>query len=460
MKNISSLFLLLLCCFYSCQLDDESTNSNIENTTTAQSLLQASIAQMAFNQSAIGGRSAAVIMQYLEEADASIQNYKQYNLGNNYFNNMWSGGYYIGSLSSAKEMNRLAEEEGRDGLQAISMIISAHEYGVLTNMFGDIPYSEAGLGVDNNTPSYDTQEDVYTSIISVLDEAIALIGNNDIDANLSEDDLIYQGNLSLWKKLANGLKARYLLNLRNRDSQNDALILQLIADSFVSENEQADFQYNMDFTNPQYRFGDERPSTLISSDYLVNRLLTTADPRTDKYTIESDFYWDIFGQPEFRWYAADASIPILSYTELLFMKAELLHHMAASIPEISTALSEAIIQNMLDNNVSISDAGNYINEQSDVSGLSSDEILQRIIEQAYVAYYGYNHLQSWNNYRRTGYPTLTSTATVTNELNPSNIVPRRFLYPESELILNKENTEAAINRQDGALLDVDVWLWE
>jgi hypothetical protein len=294
----------------------------------------------------------------------------------------------------------------------------------------------------------------------MLDDAVTLIGNNEVDARLSQDDLLFQGDLLLWKKLAFGLKARYLLNLRNRDSSNDDLILQLIADSFVSQSEQADFQYSPSYTNPQYRFGDERPSTLVGSDNFVNRLISSADPRIDVYTQEGNNYWEVYGQPQFKWYAPDARIPILSYTELLFMKAELLFHKEASVPEISTALSEAIIQNMLENSVNVPGASNYINEVSDVSNLSSDETLQRIMEQAYVAYYGYNHMQSWNNYRRTGYPALSSTAPTPNELNPSNIVPRRFLYPESELLLNQANTEAAINRQDGALLDVDVWLWE
>ena len=60
-----------------------------EQSATAQSLLQGAIAQMAFNQSAIGGRSAAVVMQYLQEADASILYYKNNNLGSTLFDNMW-----------------------------------------------------------------------------------------------------------------------------------------------------------------------------------------------------------------------------------------------------------------------------------------------------------------------------------------------------------------------------------
>ena len=93
-------------------------------------------------------------------------------------------------------------------------------------------------------------------------------------------------------------------------------------------------------------------------------------------------------------------------------------------------------------------------------GLNEAQILERIIEQAYAAYYGFNHQQAWSNYRRTGYPAITSTANSPNENNPSNSVPVRFLYPTSEFEYNAVNVETAISNQGGALLDNPLWIFE
>jgi hypothetical protein len=453
--------IIFLYCLPACKLNDNTVFEDEYNSALAIDLLQPTIAQTAFNQSAIAGRSASVIMQYLQEADASITFYKQYNFGDTFFSSVWSSGFYGGSLVSANQMKQLATEENETALLSISLILLAHEYNRLTNMFGDIPFSEALQGADNNTPKYDPQQDIYVGIIEMLNEAIEFIGNQTINNTISNDDLIYQGDMQRWKKLAIGLKARFLLNQRNQNGGNDSEILMLIDNSFDNRNEQADFNFDAAFNNPQFTFATERPSTLVSGDFFVNLLLSTQDPRTSSYTIQDGNDWNYFGSSDFKWFERMAVIPILSYTELMFMRAEILYHSGANQNEIGASLEEAITSSMMDNNIDLNDNTMlFISSTSDLSGLDSELILQRIMEQSYISYYGFNHLQTWNNYRRTGYPAISSTATNINEQNPSNVVPRRFPYPKSEFDYNENNIQEALARQNGALLDSDIWLFE
>lgn len=447
--------------FQSCELEDNTFIEGESNSVMAKELLGVSIAKVAYNQSAIGGRSAAIIMQYLQEEDAVIQYYKQYRLDADFFENMWTKGYYAGSLSSLEELRRLAISESNEAIQSISLILLANEYAMLTNMFGDIPFSEALKGELASKPKYDSQQKVYIGITELLNEAIDLIGDKSTEEAIREEDLIYQGNLQGWKKLAYGLKARNLLNQRNQDSSKDAELMSFIENSFNSRSEQAAFTFTSEIINPQFSYGIERPSTLKLGDEFLDQLSTFDDPRKSLFTVQDGNLWKYFDRNSFipLWYDQYATIPILSYTELLFIKAELSFHMNNNVSETSSLLKEAIIANMLDNDVTDPNTNSFVADASDLTALSDTEVLQRIMDQSYLAYYGYNHLQTWNNWRRTGYPILATTATSPNENNPSNSIPKRFLYPESELEFNLENVQAAISGQGGALLDSGMWLY-
>ena len=459
MQKFSIFFLLLFCCFPSCELNDESIGE--EEFTSAQSidLLQPSIAQMVYNQSAMSGRTVALVMQYLDQIYRADY-WRKYAFIETYFNVMWSDGFYGGSLSSATEMKRLASEAREDDLVAIALILLAQELSTLTNMFGDIPFREALQGENNPTPSYDTQQDIYAAIINMLDEAIEIMGNPTSNQSIANDDLIYGGEMQGWKKLAYGLKARTLLNQRNKIAENDSEILALLENSFQNREEQADFPFDASFTNPQFDDVDTRTGNRGIGEYFENLLLMAEDPRASTYFFNGS-QSVIFGGDALKWYRREVSIPVLSYTELLFMRTEILYHTGADQNEIGTALHAALTSSMIDNEVDIdSSTISFLTATSDLNGLNSIATLERIMEQTYISYYGFNHLQAWNNYRRTGYPDLPSTANGTNEHNPSNGIPRRFIYPLSEFSYNADKVQEALARQGGGLMDNDIWIFE
>ena len=141
------------------------------------------------------------------------------------------------------------------------------------------------------------------------------------------------------------------------------------------------------------------------------------------------------------------------------MQTELLYHLNDSQENISSKLQQAIESSFADNQVEVDEQ--FLSDITDLSSLNQDQILERIIEQTYIAFYGNNGQQVWNNYRRTGYPSIQSTADpmFTPDYNPSASIPSRFMYPSNELEYNATNTQAAMDRQNGGLLDVPLWVF-
>ena len=213
-RLLNILIATILCLMSSCSLTDESINPGQVTDVTEIDLLQGTISQVARNQSTMAGRTAAGLMQYLVQGDANtVAEFNQYLFMASTHNNMWNGGFYAGSLTNLKQMKTLAKESSNVNIEAIADILMAHEFGTLTDFFGDIPLSESLEGHNNVTPVYDSQEDVYAAILNMLDHAIEQIESAGSDISLSNDDILFNGNMKQWKELAYGLKARYLLNV-------------------------------------------------------------------------------------------------------------------------------------------------------------------------------------------------------------------------------------------------------
>ena len=466
MKNIiTSILVFCIVAMFSCNLVDNSTDSSSIKEVEPEQLLEAAISQIAFNQVAIPGRTAALFLDYVDVFDFSFNNL--YDLTPFTFDWTWRNAYFTGSLASAKKIHELATVEENLDLEGIALILLALEYSNVTNLFGDIPFRDALGGVDDVVPAYDTQEEVYAGIIDLLDEAIELLENRGIANNLNGVDLIYNGDMSLWTKFAYGLKARTLLNQRNRVSGTDQEILNLLDKSFANHSEQANFQFSVDRPNPLHTFDTERPSTLFLNGSFGAEMFSNIDPRFSRYTTgelvsneEFGFVWG--GSDALRWTSVDARIPFLSMTEILFMKAEIRNHMDFSEAEISSALGDAITMSMIENEFSADNDAvkSYVNNFEDLTGLSKNEINERIMEQAFTAYYGFNFIQSWNNQRRTGIPVMENTEIQSSEYNPSGTIPVRYIYPESEFLLNSSELQRAIDRQNGALADEPLWVFE
>ncbi len=465
MKKLKYILLTLSVLFATSACEDL-TDVNVDPTrltdVNLNLLLPDALSQTAYNQSANPARMPAIIMQHFTGFDAQQVQYSDYIIAEDAFNNFWNTGLYSGVLRACQVIIEKAQEEGNTYYEGIAKIIMAEGYGMSTMMFGDMPFSEALQGQENLKPAYDSQEQVINGLLAMLNDAIGLL-NSPSGVNPSSADLYYGGDPEAWLKVAHALKARYLAQTAKRNSGNWSEVLKEVSESFQSVDEQPWFQFegNQIANNPLAKFGIERPNTLVVDEGFAQKMTDRADPRQDYYMEFSGSQWTFYNgsNPNLVWTQSSSATPLISYVELKFLEAEALYQTGAGNGEIQAALSEAIQASM--DQVGISDdVSAFVAERSDLSGLSGEEVLERIIEEAYFAYFGYAWQQVWHNYRRTGYPDLSPNPDGTNGLNPSGGIPQRFLYPVGEVQTNLENVQAAKDRQGGALLDDPVWAFE
>ncbi|MFI8606550.1 SusD/RagB family nutrient-binding outer membrane lipoprotein [Cellulophaga baltica] len=398
---------------------------------------------------ASAGRLAGIVTQQFIGFDAQQVAFTQYAIPESSLSDVWEFGLYTGSMRDCADMIERANATGENiHTRGLAKIYMAANLGLTTNCFGDIPYSDAFLGSDNLAPTYDSQEEIYASIQNLLDEAIADFGQTDAEGPLG--DLVAATD---WIAVAHALKARYYMQLTKRDATASEKALSEISLAFSSNDDSPIFQFEgtPNGGNPLALFGIQRPNTLIIDPFFDN--LMDNDPRKTKFmtpNVDGDQLFFENGNTELFWAQYSSPSPLISYSELKFIEAEALLRTGG---DPSVALQDAITANMEFIGIAPADITAYL---ATVTGTD----LETIIIEKYKAMYGAAPIESWNDYRRTGFPALVANPEGANGSNPSGIVPRRFLYPDSERLSNTASYEAAISNQGGHLLDNDIWAFE
>lgn len=463
------VLILTLSTFTACEFGD----TNIDPTRPADAPLNLVLpsiqAQMAYNQVANPGRTTGLVMQYFAGLDAQQLAYQNYNITEIEFNNYWRTGFYAALLNNCKAIIDKANAENNPYYAGIAKVVQANGLGMTTAMFGDIPFSEAIQGSGNLKPTYDTQEQVFTTIQSILDDAISDLSTAAYTspAPPASDDLVFGGDASKWIATARALKARYHITLSRRNTSAAASALAAINAGAISSaaNEPGyPFETAQNGANPYFLFGQQRPNTLGVRDVFVSTLTANSDPRASAlYVLSGDgtpFYYQS-GNTDLYWSQANAVVPIISYEEVKFIEAEALLRTNASDANVLAAMEAGIRANMTKLGVSTADADTYVTARVNFTGLTTlEQKLEKLIGEKYVCLYGQGHIEAWTDYRRTGYPALTPVNSNGGGLNPGNQIPRRYIYPISERQTNEVNVEAAKTRQGGDLMNVHLWAFE
>ncbi len=118
---------------------------------------------------------------------------------------------YTGGLKNLIIINKKAVDEGNKALEGAAKVMRAWIFMYLTDIWGDIPYSEALQGLEPDgtlTPKYDKQADIYADLLVQLEEANQLLATTTI--NFGCGDLFFGGDPVKWRKFANSLKLRLL----------------------------------------------------------------------------------------------------------------------------------------------------------------------------------------------------------------------------------------------------------
>ncbi len=429
--NKIALFFALVFIFGSCEFDEQiNVPSESPNEVPIQNLLPAAEAAMAF---AIGGemvRFNAILMQQLEGVQAQQFDNTRYLIREADTNGVWDV-LYQNTLYSVFVLINQANEEELPHYEGIGKVMMATGLGVLTDAFGDIPYSEAFRAEEGIiAPRYDSQEEIYQSIQTLLDEAIVLLRQPEVGVMPGAEDLYHGGDLDLWIKAAYALKARYFIHaseVNGNSAYTNALAQLSNAIGNNAEDYEMTFGTGSNEGNPQFRFASDRSGNLAFFGSFVTTLTSKNDPRAEAFLVDGT---NAFTAGTF-YTSSTSPVVLASYVEMKFIEAEA-KLMTGDASGAQTALTAAVAASFAKFDVSSDD---YAAANARIAGLGQEAALELIMNEKYVALYSQG-IENWVDYRRTGYPTLTPIENGSNAFNSNGQIPLRLPYSQDERILN------------------------
>jgi hypothetical protein len=399
-------------------------------------------------------------------------------------------------------INQTKSDANRTNLYNMTRIWKAYVFSVLTDTYGDIPYTQAGLGYigSNVLPKYDTQESIYNDLLKELTEASAAL---DATKPTEAGDIMYGGDITKWKRLANSLMLRLGMRLTKvNPTLAQSTVQKAVAGGLMQSNaDNAVVRNNANYTNG---VGATLNSTEASNYYLtgafVNYLKSTSDPRLqsiavryvgaksgpeqtaarasrdpavqigmplgyDNGTIVAKATAD--GLASFYDYSqvdrtragsqfAPSYLVTYAQTQLLLAEAAQRGWTTGNAADFYNAGVTAHMKQLGDYDASslVSDANiaAYLQKNPYVPARG----LELINTQYWVASF-LNGTEAFANFRRSGYPTLTPNPYPGKEIKGNFIY--RLSYPDSEQSVNAVNRQEAVTRQGPDNLDTHVW-WD
>lgn len=423
---------------------------------------------------------------------------------NDVINSVWNW-LYAGPAIETQRIYEMGQRLGNRNYQAIALVLRCYIFSVLTDLYGDIPYSEA-LKIDSTKiPKYDTQESVYLALNAKLKEANSLFQEDGLEVN---GDILFGGNITRWKRFANSLRLRLLMRMSHRPEYLDLIRDEI--DSIVSNpatypiinsnTENAALIYlgsypNNHPLNETYKTRDDHrvSKTLVDAMYNPNKH-DHPDWRIVVYaeTPQAGGYW--IGLPNGMTSARAAAYlgNGIKRTSMLgeYFRSATAPGMFMSRAEVCFLLAEAKFRGLLTfgpetaqyyYEMGVQESyrqyateiiekvpiyyDDYVGVSLSIDNFSTDYLsrdgswetgkeLEKIYTQKWIAMFDQG-LQAWFEWRRTGYPQLTPAI---DGLNDGKI-PQRLRYPSDEYSRNRNNLTTAVERQGSDDLNTRVW-WD
>ncbi|MFA4867023.1 MAG: SusD/RagB family nutrient-binding outer membrane lipoprotein [Pedobacter sp.] len=393
----------------------------------------------------------------------------RYQINSSTFNSMWATPYR--QLLNFREMRRLGTQQGDRNYTAIAYTLEAWLISEITDIYGDVPFSDALKGAEgNSTPKFDTQKQIYDSIFVFLERANDLY---DLSKPLTGDDILYNANVTAnvtkWKRFTNALSLRLLMRVEKKgpvyQDKLRALLANPVKYPLMRNNEDGATLVYTNITPFVNAFYDVRDLSfngqIMYSHSFIGKLASTNDPRLPLWatTVGNGYVGLPVGYP-----ASDPSYRTGSYsTFILALKRSKYFGDIMQYSEQEFLMAEAILKGYVAGNAKtnyengitaslnywgITDATTFLNHND----VKYDGTLERIIGQKYVALFE-NGFQQWHDVRRTGFPTLVTGPDMQNDGRP----PARLQYPLSAALYNKANYDEVAARIGGDNLNVKVW---
>lgn len=504
MKNrltILTCSLLALVWLQSCQNDFEEINTNPD----ASSVIRPDYVFTKAQYDAVGNMITGLqgTMQYTTSYNDVAS------WGSKYIFNQGTAPYTVFSNAYPNEINEIGEviralatDPAQVNKLAVAKIWRAYAFSKITDLYGDIPYTQAALGYTESVfkPKYDAQKDIYADMLSELEKAIALFDAS--KTTFGAADLMYGGDITKWKKFAYSLMLRLGMRMTNVDPTSAqtwvkkatagtlivddadiARITYLSSGQVVNQNPLAYWMVNSDYLKAD---GVSNPEGGKYHETFINYLKSTSDPRLPVLSVvyvNGKASTDVSIQK-----GMPANIPntkpadFVTYSEpnqntLLKLNAPML---ILTNAEVNFYLAEAALRGWYTDKkaADLYDLGlraamrqwalfstdgvipqASIDAYATANALKTTNSFAKQMEQLYTQFWVSvfpNSQEVFLNWRRTGYPAL-----VPNNY-PGNItggqIFRRMLYPATEENLNKENYFDAVTRQGDNTFLTHMWL--
>lgn len=435
LKITSLAAVALLIATTSCKksfFTDVNNNPNVLSSVAPNLLLPTVEASLAYTIDGDISRYTSILTQQVLGANSQSQQYYIYNLNPGVFDNVWPN-LYTQVMENDHTLIQVADAGGYNAYSGISRMIMAYTLQVTVDLWGDIPYSQSFTGNEskqNFHPGYDKDQALYDTIASLVDQGIAKLSLSDPGPIApAGDDGIYQGDADRWIKFGHAIKARLAIHQSKNDAAKAAAALSEIAQSFTSNSDNAVYVFGSEETaaNSWYQFYRDRPGDISwEGSTFAEALQSDNDPRYGVYDLDS---LTPKGDPFSYYNRANSPFELITYDELQFMKAEAALRSSPSDPVTAqAAYTEAITANFDKLGIASGKLTTYLAGHGVLP--AGDAGIAKVANEEYKALF--LNPEAFTLYRRTGEPDLTPTG--------GSAIPRRLLYPQSELDYNGDNT--------------------
>ncbi|MBW7934170.1 MAG: SusD/RagB family nutrient-binding outer membrane lipoprotein [Gemmatimonadaceae bacterium] len=403
-----------------------------------------------------------------------------------YFN-----GPYVADLMDYEQVYLVGQKNKDPNTWGPARVMQTLMFQTMTDMFGDIPYSEALQGTAGSTlkPKYDAQKDIYYGMLKTLTDANAAMGSG---TGLGAGDPIYAGNAAKWRKFANALRLRLAMRLQKADAAKATaeLAAAIAAPGGLmtsnADNAQVNWPGDDQYNNPWAGNFATRDDYRMSKT-LMDVLVANADPRTPIYAqpttadptkyagepngldnasasgymtaasrIGAMFYpgkttYGTFGT------AAGKAAPtfLVTFAEQNFILAEAANRGIGGLNagQAKAYYDAGVTASITQWGGTAAQAAAYL-AQPAIAYQGGAAGLTQILTQKWIAFFTQGQ-EAWADWRRTGIPANI----VPGPKATLSYIPRRMMYATTEQTVNKEQLDAAIARQGADAMNTRVW-WD
>ena len=442
----------------------------------------------------------AIVQQVVTPNGSSLAG-ANFNQNNRSRGGIWENHYRNVLKSTLDVLDKTQDDPELANLYQMARIWRAYAGMVLTDTYGDVPFSEAGLGFleEITNPRYDPQQEIYTNILTELSEASAALS----EANPPVSEVLYGGDITKWKRLGYSLMLRAAMRLTEVDPElAQQYTRQAVAGGLMQSNaDNAAIIHTDLYRSPigNWLNGSEANNYFLVKSF-VDYLQENDDPRLESIAVRyvgakngaeqkpaiasldpevqigfpmgydnstiapvatqlglASFYdFSQLDRNRLGKQTAPSFLVTHALNQLLLAEAAVRGWVEGDAATYFATGIRAHMEQMESYDPAAAIAEEEIVAYLDAHPLEAGRELEQINTQYWVASF-LNSAETFANFRRSDYPVLEPNPYPGGEISSDFIL--RLTYPDTEEAVNTGSISEAVNRQGPDELDTRVW-WD